>query len=363
MNPMDALVVGSSLEVKHHGNEGIRGGSKKSDKCESSIVSKQSIQLTDKSPTWIVHGYDEPFRLYENHLPMASSFHQQTNKKMISICIRCDMNETSISLERTIKSLKNQVLPYGYMLDVMILFVGSNNNGVDDEMSQSMRRYVTSFVAGFEGVGSRDEEIHDHENFFSTLPSCTMDVMVIEPMSIVPKDEDGNRPDIQDIRISFVVVTQKEKHKLNPLDCHMEWLSRHAQSIHSEYILSLDCGNILYGTHVIYELVSRLQSNTDSVAVTGYYSNNVTSTRSDDGHNLYDDKEHYQPAKYQSFVDPLGYFLLHEIQKVERAMMADYDDGTNNSEGLLQRSITTPILQGPCGLYKTEAFMELWNLS
>ena len=334
----------------------------------------QGIRLSNGKTSWLVKEYDEPMGTVQSYLPMSSICYnkEEYNSKnnVISICICCDDMEVdkehvsfSKALKRSIDSLKNQILPYDYQLDVLLLLFTCNENDDSDADNVSILSETTRDCLKQVIADSSDEELSErHDIFFKSFSTkATAHTVVVEPVGINEN---------QDIRISFVIEKiakdQLQTKNNHVVDSHMEWLSRHSQCTNSEYTMSMNCGNVLDGTHVVYDLVSRLQAKNDTVAVTGYYHQYCDPIEVNEHNTAYNTIEQ---QLQQSFVDPLGYFLLSRIQRVERDMRDD-DSGDNmNSPRSVNSKINscggddnaTPMLQGPCGLYKTEAFIDLWS--
>jgi cellulose synthase/poly-beta-1,6-N-acetylglucosamine synthase-like glycosyltransferase len=248
-----------------------------------------------ESSQWLVHGVGETMPTHEEtYFRVASSKYgskcielgskrlatkRRKRTTVISVCIPC-FNEDANALERTLESLRAQILPEQHVMEVLVVMDGI------EKMSESMRAYI-QYIYGL-SICMPDGKTQDP---FKRLPSA--ETIIVEPYNdqIADKDRCGFGS------ISLVL----KKNNQRKVNSHMWWLGGHAKDLGCEFALATDCG-IIFEPTAVWHMLGRLEQDQGLVAVTGFQ-RVMTATMQGDG-------------SFELLTDPIGY-VLRQIQRFD----------------------------------------------
>jgi cellulose synthase/poly-beta-1,6-N-acetylglucosamine synthase-like glycosyltransferase len=202
---------------------------------------------------------------------------------VISVCIPC-FNEDANALERTLESLRAQILPEQHVMEVLVVMDGI------EKMSASMRVYIQS-TFGLSICMADDDASGKTQDPFKRLPSA--ETVIIEPLN--DRMEDKDRCGFGSISL---VLKKNNQRKVNS---HMWWLGGHAKDLGCEFALATDCG-IIFEPTAVWHMLARLEQDQGLVAVTGFQ-RVMTATMQGDG-------------SIELLTDPIGY-VLRQIQRFD----------------------------------------------
>ena len=202
---------------------------------------------------------------------------------VISVCIPC-FNEDANALERTLKSLRAQLLPEQHVMEVLVVMDGIQ------KMDESMRVYIKT-IFGLSICMADDDDSGKTQDPFKRLPSA--ETVIVETLDEQAEDKDrcgfGN--------ISLVL----KKNNQRKVNSHMWWLGGHAKDLGCEFALATDCG-IIFEPDAVGYLIARLEQDQGLAAVTGFQ-RVMTATMQGDG-------------SIELLTDPIGY-ALRQIQRFD----------------------------------------------
>jgi cellulose synthase/poly-beta-1,6-N-acetylglucosamine synthase-like glycosyltransferase len=202
---------------------------------------------------------------------------------VISVCIPC-FNEDANALERTLESLRAQILPEHHVLEVLVVIDGI------EKMAESMRVYIQS-IFGLSVCMADDDDSGKTQDPFKILPSA--ETIIVEPLN--DRIEDRDRCGFGNISL---VLKKNNQRKVNS---HMWWLGGHAKDLDCEFALATDCG-IIFEPTAVWHMLARLEQDKGLVAVTGFQ-RVMTATMQGDG-------------SFELLTDPIGY-ALRQIQRFD----------------------------------------------
>jgi cellulose synthase/poly-beta-1,6-N-acetylglucosamine synthase-like glycosyltransferase len=252
-----------------------------------------------KSSQCLVHGVVETMpRHEETYFPVAFSKYGSkyiehgskmsattTTKRstVISVCVPC-FNEDAKALQRTLESLRAQILPEHHVMEVLVVMDGI------EKMSESMRVYVQS-TFGLSICVADDDDSGKTQDPFKRLPSA--ETVIVEPLDDRAEDNDW-----YGFGSISLILKKNNQRKVNS---HMWWLGGHAKDLGCEFALATDCG-ILFEPTAVWHMLARLEQDQDLVAVTGFQ-RVMTATMQGDG-------------SIELLTDPIGYGL-RQIQRFD----------------------------------------------
>ena len=133
-------------------------------------------------------------------------------KAPISLITPC-YNEESFSLDRTLRSLREQVLSPGLRLEVVVVMDGFA------KISESMKSYLKEIFLVDVDILNRIPEY--------------INTVIVEP------EYEGNLSELQ-LGLSLVV----KRHNKGKVDSQRWWLGSHAPAVKCDYVFQTDCGII-----------------------------------------------------------------------------------------------------------------------
>jgi len=253
-----------------------------------------------ESLQYLVHGVGDTVPRHEDtYFPVAFSKYKsncevelgrkvsatKTTKgpTVISVCIPC-FNEDANALERTLDSLRSQILPAQHVMEVLVIMDGI------EKMSESMRVYIQS-IFGLSICMADDDDSGTTKDPFKILPSAA--TVIVEPVDDRVEDED---------RYGFGSISLVlKKYNQRKVNSHMWWLGGHAKDLGCEFALATDCG-IIFESTAVGHLIARLEEDQGLAAVTGFQ-RVMTATMQGDG-------------SIELLTDPIGY-ALRQIQRFD----------------------------------------------
>jgi cellulose synthase/poly-beta-1,6-N-acetylglucosamine synthase-like glycosyltransferase len=247
----------------------------------------------------LVHGVGETMPAHEEtYFRLASSKYgskciepgrkrsaRKTTKSrttVISVCMPC-FNEDTNSLERTLESLRTQILPEQHVMEVLVVMDGV------EKMSKSMRVCVQS-TFGLSTCCADDDDTCKTLNPFKRLPLA--ETVIVEPLN--------DRTEVKD-RCGFgsisLVLKKNNQRKVNS---HMWWLGGHAKDLGCEFALATDCG-IIFDPTAVWHMLARLKQDQGLVAVTGFQRVMTATMHGDGSMELLTDPAGCAPRQIQRF--------------------------------------------------------------
>ncbi|CAB9507554.1 chitin synthase [Seminavis robusta] len=191
----------------------------------SSCSSSQAIRVRvcgykDHKPTSLANGMA--------FFPVLSAKYEKATKEQkkppISLVIAC-CNEEAHCLDRTMKTLKAQILPSSGKLEIVIVMDGF------ELISDSMKEYLQELF------------LLDTDMFLTI--SEDIKTIIVEHEDV---DNDSK------FGLSLVI----KRHNKGKVDSQLWWMAAHAPAIGSEYLFQTDCG-IIYDEHCVRLMHERME--------------------------------------------------------------------------------------------------------
>jgi len=288
-----------------------------------------TTKIVRNSLTWHVGGFDElEPKEGKTYFPVLFNGAQQTppGRRIISIAIPC-YNEDAENLRRTIESLKCQILPPQFQLEVLVAMDGT------EQMSASMKVYIEELF----GISTTSNG--KGWGIFDQFPSSS--AIIVEPLdfsrfSNVNIDNEVTTNKVttnENINLSLV-IKRTNRRKVNS---QMWWLRCHAKEVGCEFAFATDCG-IMFDKRCLGLMLQRLDDDPALSGLTGYQ-RVMTADMQGDG-----------PS--EMITDPLGWFL-RTLQSY------DFELSQSTTKSALDTIGFLSVLPGPCSLFRYDHLKDI----